>query len=326
LNRASRASWCRAAAVLLAIFGARPVHAEPTAEEIVLAESLFREGRRLFEAGAYVEACAKLGESQRLDPGGGTLLNLARCHEAQGKLATAWAEFQEARTWARRDGRQDRQQTAEEHLTALEPRLSWLTLRAPAATAVTGLEIRIDDTAFPAAALGVPWPIDPGTHRITIKASGKLPQEITLRVNAERERRNVTIAPLIDAPTAQGRAPRPAVPGRTAGENAAGRAVETRFRTPVLSYVLGASGLVFIGVGSAFGLRAIDLMSQSDDECPNGVCTRRGSDLSHQANTNANWANAGFGVGVASLAAAVIVYVVAKHRHDTTGREPSSRP
>jgi hypothetical protein len=199
--------------------------------------------------------------------------------------------------------------------------LSWLTLRAPPASAVTGLEIRIDDTAFPAAALGVPWPIDPGTHRITVTASGKQPQEITLRVNAEGERRNVTIAPLVDAPTAPARAAKPAAPGRTAPGDDAGGAVETRFRTPVLSYVLGAGGLVFIGIGSAFGLHAIDLMHQSDDECPNGVCTRRGSDLSHQANTNANWANAGFGIGVAALAAAVIVYVVAKHRHaQPTGR------
>jgi hypothetical protein len=32
------------------------------------------------------------------------------------------------------------------------------------------------------------------------------------------------------------------------------------------------------------------------------------------SNTNATWANASFGIGVASVAAAVIVYVVAKHR------------
>src|SRR4051812_24565538 len=56
-------------------------------------QALFDEGRRLLEAGNYVEACAKLDESYRLDAAAGTLLNLALCHEQQGRSASAWFEY-----------------------------------------------------------------------------------------------------------------------------------------------------------------------------------------------------------------------------------------
>src|ERR1051326_9215354 len=95
--------------VVTAVLLAAPVHAEPTASDKAAAEGLFGDARKLMEAGNYREACPKLEASQRLDPGVGTLLNLADCYEHSGRTASAWMEFLEAASAARESGSADRE-------------------------------------------------------------------------------------------------------------------------------------------------------------------------------------------------------------------------
>src|SRR6188508_1232334 len=68
------------------------------------AEALFIEGRRLVAEGKTAEGCAKFAESQALDPGVGTLLNLARCYERIGRTASAWTTYREAASRAQAAG------------------------------------------------------------------------------------------------------------------------------------------------------------------------------------------------------------------------------
>src|SRR6188768_3528832 len=98
------------------------------AGDATLAESLFRDGKKLMTAGDYAKACPKLAESYAQDPATGTLLALAVCFEEQGKLASAWTTYSEVASRARAEGRVDREQAAREHVTALAPRLSMLTI------------------------------------------------------------------------------------------------------------------------------------------------------------------------------------------------------
>ncbi len=65
------------------------------------AQVLFEEARQLMSAGHYAEACPKLEESQRIDPGSGTLMNLADCYERTGRIASAWGAFLDAEAGAR---------------------------------------------------------------------------------------------------------------------------------------------------------------------------------------------------------------------------------
>lgn len=68
------------------------------------AAALFDEGQRLIEAGAIADACAKFEASLAVDPAVGTKLNLADCFERLNKLATAYTLFEQAEAEASRAG------------------------------------------------------------------------------------------------------------------------------------------------------------------------------------------------------------------------------
>jgi hypothetical protein len=134
------------------------------------AETLFRDGRRLLKEGKVSEACAKLAESQQLDSSSGTLLNLADCHERQGKMATAWAEFLSAARLAELSGNEIQTAEAKRRAAQLEPKLSYLTVRAP--QTAPGTVVRRNNETIEAAQIGARLPIDPGECMVTAEAVG----------------------------------------------------------------------------------------------------------------------------------------------------------
>ncbi len=104
-----------------------------SASDQAAATALFKQGRDLMAAGKYADACPKLAESQRLDPGAGTLLNLATCYEKNGQLASAWTTYQDAASAAQKAGEGERVKAARAKVAALEPTLPTLTIVVPAA-------------------------------------------------------------------------------------------------------------------------------------------------------------------------------------------------
>ena len=71
------------------------------AADTAAAQSLFSDARKLMLAGNFADACPKREESEKLDPGMGTLYNLGDCYEHVGKTASAWAAFDEVANEAR---------------------------------------------------------------------------------------------------------------------------------------------------------------------------------------------------------------------------------
>ena len=305
--------------LLGALAVAAPAAAEPTAQERALAGALFEEGRVLMGKGSYAEACDKLAESQRLDPGGGTLLNLALCHERQGRIATAWVEFREARALARRDKRADREGAAATEMSKIEPALSMLAIEVPAEARAAGFVVKLDGAAIAEAAWGTKIPVDPGQRVVTAEAPERRTFTTTVEIGASASAPVVTIPPLAleggpkpphstppssvsspDAPPASGASSPPPGSGlRTAG------------------FVVGGLGLAGLAVGAGFGVAAVMKQSRSNAICPGTTCSREFEDaipLNHEARTFARVADVAIGVGAAGVVAGVVLLWVAPRK------------
>lgn len=200
LKKLQRSSTLTLLATVAACCWAGPVLAQTS--NAAMAESLFREGKRLSAERKFAEACPKFAESYKLDPGLGTLLNLAICHESEGKPATAWAEFSEASSRAKREGDTDRAALADEHIRALEPKLAHVNITLAPGGAVPGLVIKFDSRELASAALGLPIAVDPGKHVVEAAAPGKEPSTQSVDVPTTPANLSVTIPVLKDAPSA----------------------------------------------------------------------------------------------------------------------------
>lgn len=281
-------SWFAAAA-----FAAQSSHAEISGKNPVAAQALYDEARKLVDAGNFEAACPKFKASYELDPGGGTLLNLADCYEKQGKLALAWSTFKEALVAAQRDGRTERIDFANQHLGKLEGRLAHLSVSVPASALAPGTIIYVDGAALAEQAWGVAMPVDPGKHVVRAEAPGKEPFETSVEASADATGQQVEIPALADA-AAGGKS----AEGQVSDGGAVAASKSGSSRT--LGWVLAGTGVVGLGVGGFFGLRAISRWNEREDGCVAG-CTPEAKTAGDEAGTAATISTVGFGVGLVAV-------------------------
>ena len=290
--RAGRARVVIASACLagvLSIANVNVAHAEPSAADRAAAQSLFDEGRQLMDAGKYDEACQRFAQSQKIDAGGGTLLNLAMCHDKLGLVATAYTEYNDALSQALRDGRSDREQLARERIDALAPTIPRVRVSFEGGPPA-GLEVRLDGEPLALEALdpsAPPLPMDPGVHRFSASAPDRETRSVAVTVTAGAHVTNVVIPAL--AQKSEG------APAGSSGRKTTG-------------YVIGLAGLAAIGVGVGFGVDALAKQRESNDKCPTDRCTDASAvSASDRAVTSAWVADIAIGVGLAAVGVAIYV-------------------
>jgi hypothetical protein len=300
-----RRAAIRAATVAIVLLFAGHARADNIAD----AEDLFRRAKALIAQNRHDEACPLLKESYRLDPGMGTLLNLALCHEHVGKIASAWGEFRAVEQQARAavPPNVDRAKLASGHADKLEPRLSRIRLLVPKDARPPGLTIKIDGEEKREPTWGG-IPVDPGTHTVESSAPGKKSSTEKVKVDDEGVVVNVAIHPLADIP--QEKPPPPARAQTTDLEKADEYASNRAQRTT--GFVVGGIGLATLATGGVFGVLAIVANSDAK-KCPT-PCTVGSQDAldsnsaTDRAITFANIANVTIPLGV--IGSALGAYLV----------------
>jgi hypothetical protein len=296
--------------VVLALAAAEAAAQEPLAQQQpatsdaratgeARADALFQEGKRLFDAGRYADACAKLAESDALGPTVSSLGLLAGCHEHQGRIATAWREYLTTAARAEDTG-DERAAFARERAAALEPRLPKLVIRLK--QAAPGVEVLRNREPMPAGEIGNAIPVDPGEYEIIARGPGK--QDFRLTVTLKEGAQAVVTVPPLQPPGVP--------PVRTADPQRRTAPAEGGARLPA-ALIAGGIGLAGVGVGIGFGLSAMSKSAASDtlrESCRTPEDCDRGRALLDGAYAASTVSTIGFGVGLAGLGASALILLL----------------
>jgi hypothetical protein len=292
-----------AVALCLAASGGRAQ--AQTSRNSAAAQELFDQAKTLMTSGRAAEACPKLEESQRLDPASGTLVNLARCYEATGRLASAWSTFIEGATAAKASGNADRERGAREAAAALAPRIAKLRVNVAPDARVPGLEIKKDGFAVGQPQWGLSIPEDPGEHSVVARAPRHREWKTVAIVKGEGTTTDIAVPKLEEAAGEQ--------PMSAGADATADTGVPSGLGTQrIVAIAAGGVGVVGLAVGTIFGLKTMSKKNTADDYCSGSECNDpRGVDAGKEAHSAGNVATVGMIVGAVGVAAGLTLWFTA---------------
>jgi hypothetical protein len=318
--------------LMLSLCATARASAQSAAADKALAEALFDEGRKLMGDNDYAHACPKFERSQELDSGIGTLLYLADCYEKNGQFASAWASFREAASRAHARGEAERERIAVRRAGVLEPLLAKLNIVVETDADLPGLSVTRNARPVQRELWGIAGPVDAGTELVDVTAPGRRPWHGSIQLS-DGQTQVLKIPVLAPAPQSSpaGSAPIP----RPANSPSVGSTPSPADTTPsrssatgghgqrTLGYLLGAVGIVGLGVGSAFGLAARNSNNDANTHCSRagGLCDAAGVAAGKDVDRRATVSNISFGIGAAaSLSAVILLLTLPDERSSSRSR------
>jgi serine/threonine-protein kinase len=168
--------------------------------------------------------------------------------------------------------------------------------------------------------------VDPGEVLVEASAPGHLPYSTKVKVpakgrvsvpipalQASPEPAPVVAPPESAPPLASAPPPQPAAPPPST--QPAPTPVEQRSPIP---WIVGGVGIAALGVGTGFGIAAINNADKSRDLCPNGQChDPAGQTAADHAHTQATISNVSFILGGAAVATGVVLYFTLPTKQST---------
>lgn len=278
-------------------FGSSRAWAQPpTGRDPATADKLFRQGQERLAAGDYAVACLKLADSYSLDPTLGTLLNLAFCHEKQGRLYTSFVEYRAAEKQALRSEQHERAAFAKKSAEEIETKLPRARVELSGGASAKRIWIGTEPTSG-----GGPTPasemeggaIDPNKPDFAV-APG--PQTIVVETtNGEKLTKEVSIPDIAGRVTVLKFTPKPMAATRPLP--AAGNTAETPKPPPpvedhgsgqrLLGGVVGGVGVLGLAAGSYFGIATFSKKDDAASHCDATGCDAQGLSDGDTAHTYA---------------------------------------
>lgn len=304
--------------VLLGTVPRMALAADPPKEDPGRAHILFYEARTLMQQNKFAEACPKLEQSVRLDPGPslGTQFNLADCNEHLGKVTSAWAGFLGVAAASKATNQLEREKLARKRAQALEARLPKLVVEVSGAP--VGLQVKRDGIELGYPAWGTPVPVDPGPHHISATATGKGTWETTITASEGKTAR--VSVPRDLPPSSVSVAPVPASGSPPAESEAFAASTTTTasdFPAPIIEqngatqrstgWIVAGAGIVGLGLGAGFGISSLGKRNDSRDHCIGNQCDAAGVGLRDDAIRDGNIATVATIVGAAAVAGGLVL-------------------
>lgn len=272
------------------------------------ADALFKKGRKLLGEKKYAEACKVFEEVDQLDSGIGAKLNVARCYEEWGRLATAYRWYGDAEKMAV-DGKDERAGKIKALIEDVDTNVPRVTIKLPEGADVDLIEhLTLDGDKLDVSVLGTEQRVDPGPHVIEYTINGEAKKKMAPVERGGSSEVVLEVPHVVQNGKKVFAAPKPKPAHHDEAVAAPGHTQR------LIGVGLVGAGVVSIGVAGVVTLSARgDYKDALDAHCmgSTSMCDAAGLQTTHDARHTANIATLVSVIGVAAVGGGLALYLLA---------------